>query len=129
MRGIINYHLISSADKLFNRHPPVQWYLLWDNSPIHKSDEVQSALHTLGVDCLELSPYSPDLNPMEHLLADLARRVEQRYPTTIDELEDAIHSEWPATDTTFLSHLARSMPARIQAVLNNQGHAIKYQYV
>ena len=126
MRGIVNYHLIPSAEKLFRRRPPEQWWLLWDNSPIHKAGEVQDALHRKGVDCLELSPYSPDLNPMEHVLADLARRVEQRFPSTVDELEEAIHAEWLLTNVDFLTRLAHSMPRRIEAVLNNQGHATKY---
>jgi len=126
MAGIVKYHLINSAKKLFKQQPPEQWWLLWDNSPTHKAIEVRNALHGLGVSCLELSPYSPDLNPMENLLNDMARRVEQRYPSTIEELEDAIHAEWPLTNVNFLNSLARSMPHRIKAVLDNQGHATKY---
>ena len=126
MAGIVKYHLVPSADKLFVRRPPEHWWLLWDNSPSHKALECQQALHQKGIDCMELSPYSPDLKPMEHLLADLTRRVEQRYPTTVDELEDALYDEWALTDRDFLPHLAQSMPRRIQAVINNQGHATKY---
>jgi transposase-like protein len=126
MRGILNHHLLISAGKLFHQRPPEPWWFLWDNSPIHKSREVQDWLHNHGVSMMELPPYSPDLNPTEHLLADMARRVEQRFPSTVDELEEAIHIEWPLTDLSFLSQLARSMPHRIEAVLRNQGHATKY---
>ena len=87
---------------------------------------MQKALHNKGVDCLELSPYSPDLNPTENLFSDLARRVEQHFPTTIDELEDALHEEWPLTNTIYLQQLAKSMRHRIKAVLDNHGGATKY---
>ncbi len=126
MRGILQYHLINSARKLFHQRPPEQWWLLWDNSPIHKAIEVRTCLHNHGVSCLELPPYSPDLNPTEHLFADLARRVEQRFPRTVEELEEAIHEEWARSDLSFLRHLASSMRSRIQAVINNAGHATKY---
>jgi transposase len=126
MRGILQYHLINSARKFFCQRPPEQWWLLWDNSPIHKSAAVQNWLHCNGVSCLDLPAYSPDLNPTEHLFADLARRVEQRFPRTVDELQDAIHDEWAKTDHTFLRHLASSMRKRIQAVIDNQGHSTKY---
>ncbi len=126
MREILQYHLLNSARKFYCSDPPELWWFLWDNSPIHTSNECQSWFLRNGVNCLELSPYSPDLNPTENLFADLARRVEQRYPTTVDELEEAIHAEWPLTNQTFLSHLAQSMPHRIEAILNNQGHATKY---
>jgi hypothetical protein len=126
MAGIINFHFPAIREKLFNQRPLQPWWLLWDNAPTHKEGECQRALHNNGVNCMELPPYSPDLNPMEHLLADLARRVEQRFPSTVDELEEAIHFEWPLTDTDFLRQLARSMPRRIEAVLHNQGHGTKY---
>jgi transposase-like protein len=126
MRGILQYHLLNSARKFFRSQPPEMWWLLWDNSPIHKSFEVRTWLHQHGVNCLELARYSPDLNPTENLFADLARRVEQRFPRTVEELEDAIHAEWPLTDQLYLTQLAQSMPNRINAVLNNHGHATKY---
>lgn len=123
MSTILNKHLIPTAHTFW---PTGMWWLLWDNSPIHKAAPVQTWLHEHGVNCLELSPYSPDMNPTEHLFADLARRVEQRFPTNTHELEQAIHAEWALTDKTFCSHLATSMPKRIQAVINNTGHATKY---
>jgi transposase len=126
MRAILQYHLINSARKFYRSNPPELWWLLWDNSPIHRSGEVLGWLHRNGVHCLELPPYSPDCNPTENLFADLARRVEQHYPITVEELEEAIHTEWPLTNQTFLSHLAQSMPRRIEAILNNAGHATKY---
>ena len=83
-------------------------------------------MHTLGITCLNFPPYSPDLNPTEHLFADLTRRVHKHYPKTADELKQAIHTESPLTHIQFLNNLAASMPNRIAAVLRNAGHATKY---
>jgi len=47
-------------------------------------------------------PYSPDLNPIENLWNDLARRVEARPAGTMEELQDVIAEEWAATPVDFL---------------------------
>lgn len=125
-KGILDYHLINSARKFYNVDAAELWWLLWDNSPIHKSQPVTQWLHSHGVHSMELPPYSPDLNPTENVFNDLARRVENRHPTTVDELEEAILVEWPLTDLSFLLTLAHSMLHRISAIIANAGHATKY---
>jgi hypothetical protein len=126
MSSILNKHLLQSARSLFQQHPPELWWFLWDNSPIHTSGLCQAWMHNHGVNCIELPAYSPDLNPTENLLADMARRVEQRFPPNVAELERAIHAEWPLTDLIFLQHLASSMPKRCNAVVANGGHSTGY---
>lgn len=126
MRGILEYHLLNSARNLFVKQPPELWWLLWDNSPIHRSEPVRNWLHNHGINRLDFPPYSADLNPTENLFDDLARRVEQRYPTTLDELEEAIHAEWPLTKLDYIAELSNSMTRRIKAVIKYQGHATGY---
>ena len=123
MRGILQYHLKNTQQKLLGLE---QCWLLWDNPGIHKEESVRRVLHNHSITTLEFPPYSPDLNPTENLFSDLARRVEQHFPTTIDELEDALHEEWPLTNTIYLQQLAKSMRHRIKAVLDNHGGATKY---
>lgn len=103
-----------------------EWWLLQDNDPKHKSKEVQNWLHNHGISLLDFPPYSPDLNPIENLWSDMARRVEVRPASTMDELQDVIAEEWASTDADFLVTLARSMPKRCQAVIDAKGQHTKY---
>jgi len=87
---------------------------------------VQDWLFTHGVACIDFPPYSPDLNPIENLWADLKRRVETRHAQTTQELEAHLKEEWETTSPTLLASLAHSMPARCSAVLANKGHRADY---
>jgi hypothetical protein len=56
-------------------------------------------------------PYSPDLNPIENLWTDLARRVEPFQCSSPEELQDIVAEEWKKTPKKYLRQLARSMQA------------------
>jgi len=83
-------------------------------------------LHNNGISVLDFPPYSPDLNPIENLWSDMARRVEVRPASTMEALQDVIAEEWAATSLTFLGKLAHSMPERCQAVIDAKGDHTKY---
>jgi transposase len=87
---------------------------------------VQDWLFNHGVRLIDFPPYSPDLNPIENLWADIEQRVAARAPKTIEELQDVITEEWQNTDGTLLQKLAHSMPKRCQAVIDAKGHHIHY---
>src|SRR4051812_32529727 len=63
--------------------------------------ETDSWLHNKGVSVLEWPPYSPDLNHIEHVWADLKRCVEVWNPKGIEELKLYILREWKATTPEF----------------------------
>lgn len=46
---------------------------IMDNAPIHKTAETQALIQASGESLLELPPYSPDYNPLEHQFANLKR--------------------------------------------------------
>jgi len=123
LKRILRNCLLPSARRLF---PPGQWYFLQDNDPKHRSIKIKTHLHNAGVDCIELPPYSPDLNPIENLWKDLKRRVEQRNPRNVEELTQIVSEEWSATDSSFLAKLSHSMPSRLIRVIANHGHKINY---
>ena len=101
--------------------PVQQWYFLQDNAPYHTSDESRAWLHNNGIDCIDFTPYSPDLNPIENLWADLKRRVELRCPCDSTELKQFLTEEWTATDPEYLRCLAHSMIDRCKAVAACRG--------
>ena len=92
----------------------------------HTSNESRAWLHSNGIDCINFPPYSPDLNPIENLWADLKRRVELRCPCDSTELKQFLTEEWTATDPEYLRCLAHSMIDRCKAVAACRGFKTKY---
>ena len=126
LKGILGTHLVESAELHYDVGHAETWWLLQDNDPKHKSVIVRTWLFNHGIQCLDFPPYSPDLNPIEHLWADLARRVEQFQCETMEELQDIVAEEWAATSPKLLCTLAQSMPARCKAVIDAHGDHTKY---
>jgi transposase len=96
-----------------------------DNDPKHKSKLVQNWINE-RVDCLEWPPYSPDLNPIENLWADVKRRAEMDNPKTKEELEAALRKSWSEIDARLIKKLIKSMPKRCKLVLEKGGWMTGY---
>ena len=124
--GILGTHLIESAELHFDIEHAEAWWFLQDNDPKHKSTLVHHWLFNKGIQLIDFPTYSPDLNPIENLWADMARRVEQYQCDTMEELQDKVAEEWAATPKDYLAELARSMPRRCQAVIDAKGYHTKY---
>jgi transposase len=118
---ILDTHLPTSADLLFTETPRQQWWYLQDNAPTHTAYRTKDWLHNHGISCLDFPPYSPDLNPIENLWQHIEKRVEERAPSTIEELQDVIAEEWKNTPTDLLTKLAHSMIKRCEAVIAAHG--------
>ena len=122
-RDILRHSLIPTFKQFYPAGP---WYFQQDNVRFHITPDTVTYLHNKGVTLLEWPPWSPDLNPIENLWNVLKARVYARFPQTMEEMEQFIREEWEATDLNFISHICRSMPRRLQLLLDNHGHKISY---
>lgn len=64
--------------------------VIMDNLPAHKVAGVRAAIESAGAKLIYLPPYSPDLNPIELLLAKLKQLLRSAAERTIDNLEQRI---------------------------------------
>ena len=64
---------------------------------------------------------SPDLNPIEHLLGVLKRKVEERTVSNIHQLCDVVKDEWNRIPVATCEALVNATPKRVKAVLENNG--------
>lgn len=56
--------------------------VVMDNLPAHQGDTIRSLITAAGASILELSPYSPEFNPIEHWWSQLKAFLRQFTPTT-----------------------------------------------
>jgi len=65
-----------------------------DGMSVHKSVKVREAIEAWGGSVLILPPYSPELNPIEHLWSTLKARVRALGTSTWDELVVLVDEVW-----------------------------------
>lgn len=70
--------------------------VLMDNAAIHKLDEIEDALEAAGAGLLYLPPYSPDLNPIEHVWSKVKARLRTLKARTGPALLDALVTAFAA---------------------------------
>ena len=93
-------------------------YFMQDNAPIHTAQKVRQWFEDNGVDTSDWPPYSPDLNPIEHIWKALKELVMKMFP----EVDGKGKSEeqklaWNALPVGLFESLVESMPRRIEAVI------------
>ncbi len=80
-------------------------------------------LRSRRVRVLNLPACSPDLWPIENIWRIIKRKIRQRRPRTLQQLETYIRQEWDQIPTPKLQKLITSMPRRLQTVLKRRGDA------
>ena len=104
--------------------------------PIHTARIVREWLEENGIDVLEWPPYSPDLNPIEHLWFRLKNLVYQVNPdiekvggnvdTVREALFEALERAWTMIPEDLMLDLIRSMQRRVEAVIAAEGWYTRY---
>lgn len=98
-----------------------------DGASSHTSVSTRAFLASKGVNVLADWPaLSPDLNPVEHCWAYLARELVGESFSSEDELEAAIRAAWARKPPNFIPKLFGSMVRRLTAVVVARGGATRY---
>jgi putative transposase len=64
--------------------------VVMDNLPAHKIALIEPLIQSVGASVLNLSPYSPDFNPIEHWWSQLKAFLRQFSPTTTKMVDTLI---------------------------------------
>jgi hypothetical protein len=104
-----------------------------DNDSKHTARIVQDYLESIHLTeeegtLLMWPAQSPDLNPIEHMWAEVKRRLASypEYPSSHGELWERIGREWYSIPREFCQNLIKSMPRRLAAVYRAKGRTTRY---
>lgn len=99
-----------------------------DNDPKHKAKIVQEWLANQEFETMEWPAQSPDLNLIEHMWAEVKRRL-NKFDTPskgVFELWERVQKIWNEISPDVCMNLYESMPRRMEAVLKAKGKWTKY---
>jgi hypothetical protein len=113
------------------------YIFMQDNASIHTAKKVKEWFAKHGVENItDWPPYSPDLNPIEHIWWTLKKRVFEMFPDIVtdrseseharQQLESALQAAWDTIDKKDFDCLYKSMPDRIEACIKAKGWHTKY---
>ena len=69
---------------------------------------------------------SSDLNPIEHLWAELKKREQARRHSNLTQLHQLCQEEWAKIHPTYYGKLVEGYPKRLTQVKQFKGNATKY---
>ena len=106
-----------------------QLSVMQDNAPAHTSAVTMNELRERSIITNNWPPFSPDLNPIEHVWGSMKDYIQYHYPRldggrqrSHDELRDIVKEAWDdATKPEKLEKLIRSMHRRCEAVIRARG--------
>ena len=99
-----------------------------DNARPHVARVCRDFLNQNNVQVLDWPPYSPDLNPIEHLWDALDRMVRKRVnvPNNVAQLQLALIQEWNNIPQRSIDNLVGSMVRRVRAATAARGGHTRY---
>jgi len=112
--------MLPSRWRLFHGRPCV---FQQDNAKQHTAAIKTAWLRSRRVRVLNWPAWSPDISPIENIWRIIKRKIHQRWPQTLQQLETYIRHEWDQIPTPKLKKFLTSIARRLQTVLKRRGDA------
>ncbi len=120
---VLEQHMLPSRRRLFQGRPCIFQH---DNARPHTASITKSWLRRRSIRVLKWPACSPDLSPIENIWRIIKRKMRQRRPKTVEQLEGCIRQEWDNIPIPKLEQLVSSVPRRLQTVIKRRGDATQW---
>ncbi len=120
---VLEQHMLPSRRRLFQGRPCIFQH---DNARPHTASITTSWLRRRRIQVLKWPACSPDLSPIENIWHIIKRKMRQRRPKTVEQLEACIRQEWDNILIPKLEQLVSSVPRRLQTVIKRRGDATQW---
>ncbi len=117
---VLEQHMLPSRRRLF------QGIFQHDNARPHTASITTSWLRRRRIRVLKWPACSPDLSPIENIWRIIKRKMRQRRPKTVEQLEACVRQEWDNIPSPKLEQLVSSVPRRLQTVIKSRGDATQW---
>jgi len=103
-----------------------------DNASSHTAQYTKEELKSRGIQTITWPPFSPDLNPIESVWAEMKRWIGDAYPRLTEQrirprdLERIVGEAWAAITPEHLQSIVNNMGRRCEAVIAAQGGHIPF---
>ena len=107
-----------------------------DGAGVHQRKELVVWLEEKGYRVMVWPPFSPDLNPIEHVQAELKKLVYQLHPelytiegpedVIVEKIKGAVYEAWEQISDKFLYSLIDSMHEQVKALRKARGGYTRY---
>lgn len=120
--------ILPLVDDWIHNHCPENALFIQDNTPCHKAALTKRELQARDIQVITWPPFSPDLNPIEHVWNWMKDYIQKKFPRKLSraQLEEAVYQAWDAVPQDFLEKLIQSMPRRISFVQMSGGGYSRY---
>ena len=98
----------------------------YDRGPKHTAKIVIYLIQAAEINVLDWPSQSSDLNPIENLWSEFKRRVQQRKPQNLADLEAVCKYELFKITPNYCSNLIENYGNRLQQVIQQKGHSIRH---
>ncbi|GFT02367.1 transposable element Tcb1 transposase [Trichonephila clavipes] len=119
--------ILKQHARLFRGSMGAEFLFMDDNARPHRANIAEECLQSGNITRMDW-PYSPDLNPIEHVWDMLGRGVAARQPppTCLPELRRALLDEWCNIPQDQTDNLILSMPKQCKACFASSGRHTLY---
>ena len=121
---ILDDDLIPSLDLL--KPPQGDFLFQQDGASCHTAKCVKRWFRQKHIKTLSWPANSPDLNPIEHVWAEIDKKLYENPPQTLADLEDAVTKLWNELSPQYCVSLIETMIERVKLCIEAKGAYFKY---